>query len=223
MGALLTGGVFEVSVKEKPKVLIIPTGKELVNWQEKGMEDDNFFSLKPGMVIESNSCLMGKLAESCGAVYERSDIITDDSEKIKEAVKKGVNRDYHSILILGGSSAGSEDFAKQVILDSGDALVHGVTIMPGKPVIIGEVKGKPVFGIPGYPVSAIVVFEQFVSPLIAGMLGQPEKQKEKIVALATKKIPSKLGIEEFLRVKLGVVGKKWLQCLFQGAQVLLHQ
>jgi putative molybdopterin biosynthesis protein len=110
--------------------------------------------------------------------------------------------------VLGGSSAGSEDYAKSVILDLGTVLVHGVTIMPGKPVVIGSVRGKPVFGIPGYPVSAIIAFEQFVRPIIDRMLGQPDPPVQTIEVEPTRKIASKLGIEEFLRVKLGQVGNR---------------
>jgi putative molybdopterin biosynthesis protein len=78
-------------------------------------------------------------------------------------------------------------------------------MMPGKPVIIGKIDNKPVFGMPGYPVSNIVAFEQFVRPLICRMLGQPDATRPVIQVEPTRKIPSKLGVEEFLRVKLGTV------------------
>jgi putative molybdopterin biosynthesis protein len=110
--------------------------------------------------------------------------------------------------VLGGSSAGSEDYAKGVILGLGTVLVHGVTIMPGKPVVIGNVRGKPVFGMPGYPVSAIIAFEQFVRPILKRMLGQPDPPVQTIDVEPTRKIASKLGVEEFLRVKLGQVGNR---------------
>ena len=110
--------------------------------------------------------------------------------------------------MLGGSSAGSEDYAKDVVLELGTVLVHGVTIMPGKPVVIGSVRGKPVFGMPGYPVSAIIAFEQFVRPLLKRMLGQPDPPVQTIEVEPTRKIASKLGVEEFLRVKLGQVGDR---------------
>jgi len=203
IGALLTGGVFTVPVKKKPKILIIPTGSELVDWRNFSI--DNF---KPGQVLETNSFVLGSLVEDCGGVYNRHNMLMDDSAKIKQVVEEAVKQDYQMILILGGSSAGSEDFAKQVILDLDQVLVHGVTIMPGKPVVIGTVSGKPVFGIPGYPVSAIIAFEQFVRPLIHSMLGQPDNPAETIQVEPTRKIASKLGVEEFLRVKLGQVGDR---------------
>ena len=203
VGALLTGGVFAVPVKRKPKILIIPTGSELVDWRSFSI--DNF---KPGQVLETNSFVLGSLIENCGGTFRRHDMVMDDSAKIKHVVQEAAKNDYQMILILGGSSAGSEDFAKRVILDLGQVFVHGVTIMPGKPVVIGTVGDKPVFGIPGYPVSAIIAFEQFVRPLILRMLGQPDDPGETIPVEPTRKIASKLGVEEFLRVKLGQVGDR---------------
>jgi putative molybdopterin biosynthesis protein len=201
VGALLAGGVFSVAVKSKPKVLIIPTGSELVDWRKLETYD-----IKPGQVLETNSFVLGKLVEQCGGIFRRHEMVADDSAKIKQALKTALKEEYQLIMILGGSSAGSEDFAKTAILDIGEIKVHGVTIMPGKPVVIGSVKNKPVFGIPGYPVSAIIAFEQFVQPLLNALLGQPHPKRESIMVQPTKKIASKLGVEEFLRVKLGEVG-----------------
>ena len=203
VGALLTGGVFEVPVKKKPKILIIPTGSELIDW--RSFCGDNF---KPGQVLETNSFVLGSLIENCGGAYTRCNTLMDDSARIKQEVQAAVKKDYQIILILGGSSAGSEDFAKRVILDLGQVFVHGVTIMPGKPVVIGRVQETPVFGVPGYPVSAIIAFEQFVRPLIHRMLGQSDDSEETIPVEPTRKIASKLGVEEFLRVKLGQVGDR---------------
>jgi len=203
VGALLAGGVFSVAVKSKPKVLIIPTGSELVDWRKLETHD-----IKPGQVLETNSFVLGKLVEKCGGIFRRHEMVIDDSAKIKQALKTAVKEDYQLIMVLGGSSAGSEDFAKTAIVEIGEIKVHGVTIMPGKPVVIGSVKNKPVFGIPGYPVSAIIAFEQFVQPLLNALLGQPHPQRESIMVQPTKKIASKLGVEEFLRVKLGEVGDR---------------
>ncbi len=203
VGALLTGGIFKVPVRKKPKVLIIPTGSELVDWQKSEIAD-----LEPGQVIETNSFVLGKLVESLGGTYIRHEMLKDDPSKIKETVENAVNTDFDIIMMIGGSSAGSEDYSKDVINDLGHVLVHGVTMMPGKPIIIGSIKAKPVFGIPGYPVSAIVAFEQFVSPLISLMLGQPGIERKAVQVEPIKKIPSKLGVEEFIRVKLGTVDNR---------------
>jgi putative molybdopterin biosynthesis protein len=203
VGALLTGGLFKVPVKKKPKILIIPTGSELFDWRSQSLD-----SVKPGQVLETNSFMLGCLVEKFGGTYTRHEMLVDDPEIIKQVVDEAVNQDYQMILVLGGSSAGSEDYAKSVILGLGTVLVHGVTIMPGKPVVIGNVRGKPVFGMPGYPVSAIIAFEQFVRPILKRMLGQPDPPVQTIDVEPTRKIASKLGVEEFLRVKLGQVGNR---------------
>jgi putative molybdopterin biosynthesis protein len=205
LGALLSAGIFRVAVRKKPDILIIPTGSELVEWQETDPGQ-----LKAGQVIETNSYVLGKMAEAAGARVHRHEKIMDDEEKIKSAVKKALSKGMDMVLILGGSSAGSEDYAKPVISALGEVLVHGVTIMPGKPVIIGKADGKPVFGVPGYPVSAIIVFEQFIRPQIMNMLGQTEDPRPVIPVKPTRKIASKLGTEEFLRVKLGRVDDRYV-------------
>lgn len=203
IGALLTAGIYSVSVWKKPRVLIIPTGSELLSWQDTPPEP-----MKPGQVIETNSFVLGSLVESWGGSYRRHDIVRDNKDSISRTIMEGVESGWDIILTVGGSSAGSEDYAKQVVSELGEILVHGVTIMPGKPVLIGAVKDTPFFGIPGYPVSAIVAFEQFVGPLICSMLGQPEKIRDTTPVTLTRKIASKLGVEEFLRVKLGAVGDR---------------
>jgi putative molybdopterin biosynthesis protein len=203
LGALLSGGVFSVTVKKKPKILIIPTGSELVDWQQMGDK-----VLQPGQVLDANSYVLGSLAAASGATVVRHDPVMDDPVTLAEQVRLAVHSDADIILTVGGSSAGSEDYSKDVIETLGDILVHGVTIMPGKPLIVGNINHKPIFGIPGYPVSAIIAFEQFVQPLINQFLGQPEKMRQTVSVKPTRKIASKLGLEEFIRVKLGLVGNR---------------
>lgn len=203
IGALLSGGIFSVRVRKKPKVVIIPTGSELVDWRKTPVE-----ALKPGQVLESNSTLLGKLVESWGGEYERHEMIPDEPEAMTWAVQEACAGDADIVMTVGGSSAGSEDYGRAVIDHLGEVLVHGITVMPGKPLIIGTVHHKPVFGIPGYPVSAIVAFEQFAGPLICSMIGQPEPQRPTVSVEPIRKIPSKLGVEEFLRVKLGKVDER---------------
>jgi putative molybdopterin biosynthesis protein len=203
VGALLSGGIFEIKVRKKPMILIIPTGSELVDWRHTDLK--NF---KPGQVLETNSFVLGKLVEASGGNYVRSEMVSDNPEKIIKVVDEAIKEDFQIILTVGGSSAGSEDYSKAVISEMGEVLVHGVTMMPGKPLVMGLIQQKPIFGIPGYPVSAIIAFEQFVRPLILKMLGQPETKRAVVEVYPTKKIASKLGVEEFLRVKLGQVGNR---------------
>ncbi|PIP37866.1 MAG: molybdopterin biosynthesis protein [Desulfobacterales bacterium CG23_combo_of_CG06-09_8_20_14_all_52_9] len=201
VGALLSGGIFSVPVKPKPRVLIIPTGSELVDWRKVPLE-----SVRPGQVLETNSFVLGKLIEEWGGTFVRHEMLEDDIGTIRKAVQDGIQGDFDIVLIGGGSSAGSEDYSRLVIADLGKVLVHGVTIMPGKPIVIGQVSGKPVFGVPGYSVSAIIAFEEFIGPLICRMLGQEERRRETVLVKPTRKITSKLGLEEFVRVKIGKVG-----------------
>ena len=200
LGALLAGGIFSVAVFAQPRVLIIPTGSELKQWQDIRIDQ-----LKPGDVVESNSSVLGGLCEDHGALFECHSMLKDNLEKIKTAVAKAAQSDYDMVCIIGGSSAGSEDFAKPVISALGEVYVHGVTMMPGKPLMFGKVFDTPIFGIPGYPVSAIVAFELFAGPLLLKMQHLPEKEVVSMLVSPARKIASKLGQEEFLRVKIGSV------------------
>lgn len=203
VGALLTAGIFQVAVRRCPRVVIIPTGSELVDWTDLSSQP-----VKPGQVIESNAYLLGKLVERAGGSWQRCEKIADDLEAIAAAVRRAVDQEADIVMVVGGSSAGSQDFSRAVIAGEGRVLVHGVTMMPGKPVIVGEVSGKPVFGMPGYPVSAIMAFEQLVQPLMACLLGQPRPSRAQADVWLTRKLASKLGVEEFVRVKIGRVADR---------------
>jgi len=202
VGALLAAGLFEVPVLCKPRLAIIPTGSELVDWRTTALAD-----IKPGQVIESNAYVLAALVEAAGGSCRRWEKLGDDPAAIGEAVGAAARQEFDAVLITGGSSAGSEDFARSAIAAQGEVLVHGVTMMPGKPVIAGQVVGKPVFGIPGYPVSAIMAFEQLVAPLLAAWQGRPVPRRPAVAVTPTRKIASKLGVEEFVRVKIGRVGQ----------------
>ena len=203
LGALLSGGIFQVDVYAKPKVLIIPTGSELKQWHTVKPSE-----LKPGDVVESNSSVLSGLCEDYGADFTIHPMLKDNLENIKINVENAARQDYDMICIIGGSSAGSEDFAKPVISSLGEVFVHGVTMMPGKPVMFGKVFNTPIFGIPGYPVSAIVAFELFAGPLLLKMQRLPKKEILNASVLPARKIASKLGQEEFIRVKIGSVDGK---------------
>jgi putative molybdopterin biosynthesis protein len=202
LGALLAGGISEVPVLPEPHLFLLPTGPELV---EHGKATEEF---APGKVIESNSHVIGKMAEALGARFTRHDILADIPELIGKTVEKAAkSEEVDMILIMGGSSAGSEDFARRVIQSLGQVHVHGVAMMPGKPLVIGEINKKPAFGIPGYPISAIMAFEKFVAPVICAMLGQEEAEPETEDVKPTRKIAGRLGMQQFIRVKLGKVGQ----------------
>jgi len=203
LGALIGGGAFHLRVRRKPRVVIIPTGNELVNYTT--LSDS--LHLRKGEIIESNSSVLSSLIRECGADPIVKDIVEDTIEKITGVLLKAVDSAPDLVIIIAGSSAGRKDYTAQIIEDTGELLVHGVTIMPGKPTILGSVKEKPVIGIPGYPVSAYISFNEFARPFLYRLQGSmiPIKKSAKVVA--SRDIPSKLGSEEFIRVNIGRVGE----------------
>ncbi len=202
-GALLAGGIYSVEVVERPRVLLIPSGTELVPG-ETLLERDP----APGEIVEYNTVMLAGLVEQAGGIPQRSPIVRDEFATIKQAILDGVRSDAHLVVINAGSSAGSEDYAAAAIRELGEVLVHGVAMMPGKPTILGIVEGKPVMGNPGYPVSAVLSFELFGLPVLMAMQGLPRRGRPTIEARSARKVPSKLGREEFFRVKLGQVGDR---------------
>jgi len=203
LGALIAGGVFSVKVVEKPRVLLVPTGSELVSGEALGEREP----LK-SEVLEYNTIMLKGLVEEAGGIGIRTPIVPDDYEAVKAAIVKGVRSDAHLVVINAGSSAGSEDYTAAAIKDLGEVLVHGVAMMPGKPTILGIVDEKPVMGNPGYPVSSVFSFETFGLPVLEAMQGIPRHSRPAISAVTARKVPSKLGREEFFRVKLGRVGER---------------
>ena len=203
LGALIGGGIFRLKVRRRPRVLVIPTGNELVNLTTLSDLPD----LKKGEIIESNSSVLSGLIRECGAEPIIEDIVEDRKGKIKEALVKALDSGPDLVLVIAGSSAGEKDYTAQVIEDIGELLVHGVTIMPGKPTILGCVKGKPVIGIPGYPVSAYISFNEFARPFLYRLQGSITPKKQVVKVAVSRDIPSRLGLEEFIRVNIGRVGE----------------
>jgi len=212
IGAMLAGGYKEISVRRRPRVVIIPTGTELVEPGEK---------LQKGNIIEYNSRIMSGLVSEWGGEPVKFRIVPDNLEEIKTAILEA-HAMAELIVINAGSSAGSEDFAPEAIRELGDVILHGVNIKPGKPVILGWVKGKPVLGIPGYPVSTYITFKVFAKPLIYRFLGLEVEKPEILRAKISRQVASALGQEEFLRVKVGKVGENFIATpISRGAGVLM--
>jgi putative molybdopterin biosynthesis protein len=163
-------------------------------------------ALDPGQIVEFNGTIIASLVKTCYGEPILREIVPDKPESIRESILEACRSGADVVLINAGSSAGSEDYTVHIIEELGTVFVHGVTMMPGKPVILGEVKGKPVVGIPGYPVSAIIAFEQFVKPLLWSLQGLSAPEPPIVSAILARKVASKLGLEEFVRVVLGRVG-----------------
>jgi putative molybdopterin biosynthesis protein len=204
MGAMISAGIFHVTVWSKPKVTIIPTGTELVSYR-----DPNAFELlKKNRIIESNSITLSGLVLESHAIPVVYNIVPDLEQDIREAILKAIDSDSDLVVINAGSSAGSKDYTANIIAELGEVLVHGVAMMPGKPTVLGMIKGKPIIGIPGYTVSAILSFAQFARPLLLGMQGMTIPKARSASVKPSRDIPSKLGTEEFIRVNIGKVGDR---------------
>ncbi|MDR0310038.1 MAG: molybdopterin biosynthesis protein [Acidobacteriota bacterium] len=199
LGALLASGVLEVEVFRRPRVLIIPTGTEIISPEEAPDP------LPPGKIIEVNGQVLASLASECGAECTLGRPAPDLPEAIKEAILAGIADGYDVVMTIAGSSAGSEDYTPAAFAELGELLVHGVTLMPGKPTLLAAIKDRPVVGIPGYPVSAAVSFREFVRPLLFQIQGQPAPRHPEVEAVLGRKIPSKLGLEEHVRVIVGKI------------------
>ncbi len=196
IGAMLSSGNYEVRVRRKPVVTIIPTGNEVV---EPGTP------LKTGNIIDSNSYMIGALANQWGAEYSRSDVVPDNKERLKQRILHSSN-ESDVVVVLAGASAGTKDFTPNAVDELGKIFVHGISIKPGKPVLLGMINERPVIGLPGYPVAAYMTFEMFGKPLIYRLLGIEPEQPEKVMAKLSRPVASTLGQKEFLRVKVGKVG-----------------
>ena len=200
-GALLAAGVTTVSVRRRPRVAIIPTGSELVPANELDEEPES------GRLPEFNSVILSGLVEEAGGLPIVRPIVPDDPATLIKVLQEALAA-ADIVLVNAGSSAGTEDYTYQAVAALGEVLVHGVTMMPGKPTLLGVAAGKPVIGIPGYPVSAVLSFEQFAAPLIAGMIGKRLTPRPTLMVHPAQNLPSKPGLTEFIRVTLGRVGDK---------------
>ena len=193
-GMFLSAGITHVHVRRKPSLLVIPTGKELIDIYDNPSQDPEAHRL-----VDFNSYLLVNMAEEIGFHAEKSKILITKKE-LSSTVHQA-SHEFDVIIINAGSSAGCEDFTEGVIRELGTLIFHGVSMMPGKPTLFGVVNGKPVFGIPGYPVSATTSFKVFLEPLCEKLLATTVN-KEFVSCLTPYKIPSRIGIEEILRVNL---------------------
>ncbi|MDP1992675.1 MAG: molybdopterin biosynthesis protein [Syntrophales bacterium] len=200
--ALLAAGILSIAVFKKPRVLIIPTGDEIVR------PEDAPSPLPKGALLEVNGQMLASLAAECGAEAEILKPVPNVLGELKSVLEAALAGDNDLVMLIAGSSAGSEDFTPALLEGLGELLVHGITVMPGKPALLAEIAGRPVIGIPGYPVSAAVAFREFTRPLLFIMQGLTPPEYDRVEVTVGRKIPSKLGLEEHVRVIIGNVGGK---------------
>lgn len=215
LGAIAGSGNPQVSVRRRPRVVIIPTGSELVPADQVPSK---------GQIIEYNSLVLSAQVQEMGGIAEVLPIAPDERDQLAQALDAALARQPDCILMLSGSSAGSRDFTAGLVEERGELLVHGVAVRPGHPVIIGILQGSvPIIGVPGYPVSAALTGEIFLQALLGRWLGKlpPMTQRPRLRATLTRKLQSPQGDDDFVRVTLAQVGERLLATpLSRGAGVI---
>src|SRR5262245_23139577 len=162
VGALLAAGVTRVAVRRRPRVALIASGDELI---EPGVEPG------PGQIVEFNTRMLAALVAEWGGAADRLPPVLDDAAKLAAAVR-AATESHDIVVLIAGSSAGRDDYTASVFTGLGELLVHGINVMPGKPTAAAVTRdGRPLLGLPGYPVSCAVAADRLLRPLIAAFLG----------------------------------------------------
>lgn len=195
LGVLAGLGITSVSVYRRPRVGIISTGDELVPPDVLP---------PPGKIRDINSTTLRALVEETGSVAKFYGICDDNFDNLYNASRQAA-QENDIILLSGGSSVGRRDYTLRVFeaFDNAELLVHGISIRPGKPTILAKYNNIALFGLPGHVVSAMVVFHLFVRPMIHRFAGLPIHHGLRVIpAITSEQIPSAIGREEYVRVKL---------------------
>lgn len=194
LGGLLALGITEVDVAVPPSIGIISTGDEVVPPDQP---------VRPGQVRDINSYTLAALAQRAGAHPIRYGIVPDDRAAL-EAAAAAAHAACDLVVFSAGSSVSDRDLTAAVIdgLGKPGVLVHGVSVKPGKPTILAVCDGKPVFGLPGNPVSAMVIFDLFITPTIQALLGAQQPIRRQVRARLARNLASDTGREDYIQVRL---------------------
>lgn len=216
-GVLAACGLNEVLVRRKPTVALMSTGNELTAPGE---------TLEPAKIYDVNTRALSDSVRECGCTPYFLGIARDTIEAISGKLKESLGKRVDVIIVSGGTSAGVGDLLPKAIEEQGEILVHGVDIKPGKPFIFGTIQGKPFFGLPGNPTSALVTFNLFVAPLLRVLSGvsrdyEEAKRREGkgIKATAAMRIFSDRGRNEYVLVNL-VTAEKAEEAAFRAYPIL---
>ena len=214
-GALLAAGVMEVSVFTKPRAVIIPSGNELVPPTKNP---------GPGDIIEFNSTIFSGILEEMGFRSKIYPIVPDEPGKIESALQDAM-AEADMVFLNAGSSAGHKDYSRQAIESVGEIVLHGIAIKPGKPAILGySRRGEkivPVVGLPGYPVSGIIVLDQVLKPVLELLTGQYSEAETVLPAKVSRRLNSTLKYLEYVRAGVGKLGESYVTVpLNRGAGVV---
>ena len=196
IGAMLAGGVLALEVLARPVVGIIPTGDEIV---------PPCTDPKPGDIMEFNSSIFSAMLASWGAEAKTYPIVPDKYDEIRDMLEKAA-AECDMVILNAGSSAGRDDYSVGAVREVGEVIYHGVAIKPGKPAILGYRGAVPILGVPGYPVSGIIVIDELLRPLIDRWYGREPDGGSRTRAKLTRPVVSGLKYQEYVRVRMGYVG-----------------
>lgn len=188
--ALASIGVAELEVARRPRVLLVPTGDELVPVGDP---------LRAGQVYDSNSVGIRMLLENNGAVIERTPILRDDPAALIEGIER---HEFDLIVTLGGTSVGRHDLVLDVVSKLGDVLAHGIAIKPGKPLLVARVGDTPLLGLPGFPTSCLFTGHTFAEPMVRKLGGLPAGHRRTARAVLGEAVRSPAEKLQFLTVRL---------------------
>jgi len=216
LGILAGLGISVVAVFIKPRAAIISTGEEIVDISQKP---------EAGQTRDINSYTLGGLCIKLGGEPIYLGIIRDRFEDLTLFIKKGLSQ-ADVVLLSGGSSVGVKDFTLDAFLslDGVEVVAHGVSISPGKPTIIARKENKTLWGLPGHPVSAMIIFDVFLRYLfgrLSGLSNLMEYNNHPIEAELDRNIESATGREDYIRVKLTNVEGRWLATPILGKSGLI--
>jgi putative molybdopterin biosynthesis protein len=189
-------GVTELVIRRRPVVAIVPTGDEI---RPLGT------ALHRGEIPDTNSLMLVGQAREAGCETVTLPIIHDDPDRLAAAVRDAAARS-DLVIVVAGSSRGRDDYTAEVVDTVGTLAVHGVAVRPGHPVVLGAVDHTPVLGAPGYPVSAALTFDIFGAPLLAALEGTAPPERPRARARLARKLASTMGMDDWVRVRLGRVG-----------------
>lgn len=211
VAAAAAAGATEIVVRRKPRVAVIPTGDEIVPVGSPS---------RPGEILDTNSLMLVAQAREVGCEAWATPIVPDVVDQISAGVRDAAAT-ADLVLLVAGSSAGRDDYTARVVTQIGYLAVHGVAVRPGHPVVLGVVDATPVLGVPGYPVSAAMTFDIFAAPLLAALEGAAPSDRAEVSARLARKLPSVVGMDDWVRVRLGSVGGRVVASpLPRGAGVL---
>ncbi len=205
---LKAGGWLNVKVYKMPKVAFLPTGDELVDRIEKS-----------GQLVEFNSVIFSELLYQYGFEISIFKPVANDLNVLKETLKKLLD-EFDIVFVNAGSSKGDKDLTSEAIQSLGKVIVHGIAIKPGKPTVIGEVNGKLVMGLSGFPVSMFFVLKEiFLKAFFDAYLLNPKEKT--VMAVLERRVGSDVGAEEYIRVQVeNKDGKNHARVLKRGASVI---